>query len=88
LPHPHRFHVTVVATVVGVVKKAAATFHLFAVHEHIPAFEAGLSFWLGQKGASMYMFTVLKKEATKIKIGFIFCQIKSCKCVVLLLEDI
>jgi hypothetical protein len=44
-----------VATVVGVFKKAAATFHLFAVHEHIPAFEAGLNFWLGQTGASMYM---------------------------------
>ncbi len=55
MPHPLRFHVTVVAAVVGVVKKAAATFHLFAVHEHNPAFEAGLNFWLGQTGASMYM---------------------------------
>jgi hypothetical protein len=54
LPRPLRFCVTVVTTVVGVVKKAAATFHLFAVHEHIPAFEAGLKFWLGQTGASMY----------------------------------
>jgi hypothetical protein len=35
-----------VATVVGVVEKAAATFHLFAVHEYIPAFYEGLNFWL------------------------------------------